>query len=371
MHDTLAELKIAAAAELSQIASLQSLDALRVQYLGKAGSITGLLKQLGTMPVESRKEFGAAVNVLRDELTAAVADKQKTLDAAALAAKLAGEVVDITLPVTPSATGTIHPITQTMDEMIAIFAGMGFTLVTGPEIEDDFHNFTALNFPDNHPARSMHDTFFLEPENDGEVPPRSSSEAVAHQKLLRTHTSTVQVRTMLKEKPPLKIIVPGRVYRSEMDATHTAMFHQVEGLIIDKVGAIHMGHLKGCLNDFIRAFFNIDDLATRFRPSFFPFTEPSAEMDISYAKRDGKLILGEQEKWMEVLGCGMVHPNVLKACGLDPNEYQGFAFGLGLERFAMLKYGIPDLRDMFDSDLRWLKHYGFSVLEQPNRALGT
>jgi phenylalanyl-tRNA synthetase alpha chain len=360
MNNKFTEIRDNAKAAINSADTLQDLENRRVQLLGKSGNITDLLKQLGTMPVESRKEFGAAVNVLRDELTAQITDKQKILEAQALDAKLASEVVDITLPVHPHAPGTIHPITQVMDEMVAIFAGMGFNLVTGPEIEDDFHNFTALNFPDNHPARSMHDTFFLEPENDGEAP-----------KLLRTHTSTVQVRTMLKEKPPLKIIVPGRVYRSEMDATHTAMFHQVEGLIIDKIGKFHMGHLKGCLNDFIRAFFNIDNLPTRFRPSYFPFTEPSAELDIAYARRDGKIIIGEQEKWMEILGCGMVHPNVLTACGLDPNEYQGFAFGLGLERFAMLKYGIPDLRDMFDSDLRWLKHYGFSVLEQPNRALGS
>lgn len=371
MDTNLAQLKDQAEAELKTVTSLQGLDSLRVQFLGKTGTVTGLLKQLGTLPPEQRKEFGAAVNVLRDELTTTIAEKQKLLEAAALEEKLAREIIDITLPVNPNALGTIHPITQTMDEIIAIFAGMGFNLVTGPEIEDDFHNFTALNFPEDHPARSMHDTFFLEPETSS-----SSSEAVGQKndgeapKLLRTHTSTVQVRAMLKDGAPLKIIVPGRVYRSEMDATHTAMFHQVEGLIIDKIGKIHMGHLKGCLNDFARAFFNVDDLPTRFRPSFFPFTEPSAEMDIGYARRDGKIILGEKEKWMEVLGCGMVHPNVLKACNIDPNEYQGFAFGMGLERFAMLKYGIPDLRDMFDSDLRWMQHYGFSVLEQANRALG-
>jgi len=371
MRDTLAKLKTEATAELGKADTLQILDTIRVQYLGKAGSVTGLLKQLGTMPVEERKEFGAAVNVLRDELTSTIAEKQKILEAKALDEKLASEVVDITLPVNVATAGTIHPITQVMDEMIAIFASMGFNLVTGPEIEDDFHNFTALNFPEDHPARTMHDTFFLEPDtasSDSEAVGQNNGEAP---KLLRTHTSTVQVRVMKNQKPPLKLIVPGRVYRSDWDATHTPMFHQVEGLIVDKIGSVHMGHLKGCLNDFLRAFFNMDHLATRFRPSFFPFTEPSAEMDIAYARRDGKIMIGENEKWMEILGCGMVHPSVLENCGIDPNEYQGFAFGMGVERLAMLKYGIPDLRDMFDSDLRWLKHYGFSVLEQPNRALGT
>lgn len=357
MRDTLTQLKTQAEAELQQADTLQALDMVRVRFLGKAGSVTGLLKQLGSLPVEQRKEFGAAVNILRDELTAHITGKQTRLQEQALNEKLANDVVDITLPVAPEPMGMIHPITQTIDEMIAIFSGMGFNLVTGPEIEDDFHNFTALNFPEDHPARTMHDTFFLEPDHEGEAP-----------KLLRTHTSTVQIRVMEHQKPPLKLIIPGRVYRSDWDATHTPMFHQIEGLIIDKKDKIHMGHLKGCLYDFIRAFFNNSELPIRLRPSFFPFTEPSAELDLAYTRRDGKIILGEQDKWMEVLGCGMVHPDVLKNCGLDPEEYQGFAFGMGVERFAMLKYGIPDLRDMFDSDLRWLKHYGFSVLEQPNRA---
>jgi phenylalanyl-tRNA synthetase alpha chain len=359
MRENLAQLKTEAHNELTKADSLQILDAIRVQFLGKTGAVTGLLKQVGALPVEERKDFGAAVNVLRDELTGLIADKQKNLEEKELNDKLAREVVDITLPVTTQLMGSIHPITQTTDEIIAIFAGMGFNLVTGPEIEDDFHNFTALNFPPDHPARTMHDTFFLHPETEGEVA-----------KLLRTHTSTVQVRVMESQKPPLKLIVPGRVYRSDWDATHTPMFHQIEGLIIDKIGSFHMGHLKGCLNDFVRAIFNIDELPTRFRPSFFPFTEPSAEMDIGYARKDGKIVLGENEKWMEILGCGMVHPDVLKNCGIDPNEYQGFAFGMGVERVAMLKYGIPDLRDMYEGDLRWLSHYGFSMLEQPNRALG-
>jgi phenylalanyl-tRNA synthetase alpha chain len=358
MRDMLTKLKTDAQSELGKADTLQTLDAIRVQFLGKAGAVTGLLKQVGSMPVEERKEFGANVNVLRDELTGLIADKQKILEEKELNEKLAREVVDITLPVSVETLGTIHPVTQTTDEIISIFAGMGFNLVTGPEIEDDFHNFTALNFAEDHPARSMHDTFFLEAAEGEE------------QKLLRTHTSTVQVRVMKDQKPPLKLIIPGRVYRSEMDATHTAMFHQIEGLVIDKIGKFTMGHLKGCISDFVRAFFGIDNLPTRFRPSYFPFTEPSAEIDIGYKRQDGRVIFGEGDKWMEIGGCGMVHPNVLKNCGIDPNEYQGFAFGMGIERMAMLKSGIPDLRDMFDGDLRWLKHYGFSVLEQPNRALG-
>ena len=358
MTINLDHLKAEAETALHAANDLNALDGLRVHYLGKSGAITGLLKQVGAMPVDQRKTFGESVNLVRDALTTLISDKQKHLEAAALQQRLASERVDITLPVSPSALGQLHPISQTMEDMISIFAQMGFSLQTGPEIEDDFHNFTALNFPADHPARSMHDTFFLEPDEDGT------------QKLLRTHTSTVQIRTMLQHKPPLKIIVPGRVYRSEMDATHTAMFHQLEGFVVDKIGAFHMGHLKGCLTDFLQSFFNLENCPVRFRPSYFPFTEPSAEVDIGYARRDGKLVLGESEKWMEVLGCGMIHPNVLRACNIDPEQYQGFAFGLGLDRFAMLKYGIPDLRDMFDSDLRWLKHYGFSVFDQPNRGLG-
>lgn len=358
MTANLENLKKEAETALAAANDLTALDNVRVQYLGKTGAVTSLLKQVGALPPEERKTFGERVNQVRDALTLVITDKQKKLEEAALQAKLANERVDISLPVTPNTLGQIHPISQTIDEIIAIFAQMGFAMQTGPEIEDDFYNFTALNFAEDHPARSMHDTFFLEPEGD-EKP-----------KLLRTHTSTVQIRTMMQQKPPLKILVPGRVYRSEMDATHTAMFHQVEGFIVDKIGAFHMGHLKGCLTDFIQAFFNAPHCPVRFRPSYFPFTEPSAEVDIGYARRDGKIILGEKDKWMEVLGCGMIHPNVLKNCGIDPNEYQGFAFGLGVERFAMLKYGIPDLRDMFDSDLRWLKHYGFSLFDQPNRGLG-
>jgi phenylalanyl-tRNA synthetase alpha chain len=359
MTTNLDTLRTEALAAIEKAADLSGLDAIRVQYLGKSGAVTGMLKQVGTMPVEERKAFGERVNQVRDALANDIGERQKILEGAALSQKLAAEQIDISLPVSPKTLGQIHPISQTIDDMIAIFASMGFELKTGPEIEDDFHNFTALNFPADHPARSMHDTFFLEPDADGE------------QKLLRTHTSTVQIRAMTKQKPPMKIIVPGRVYRSEMDATHAAMFHQMEGFVVDKIGTFTMGHLKGLLTDFVQAFFNLDNCPVRFRPSYFPFTEPSAEVDIGYARRDGKIVLGERDKWMEVLGCGMIHPNVLKNCGIDPNEYQGFAFGMGVERFAMLKYGIPDLRDMFDSDARWLKHYGFSVLDQPNRGLGS
>jgi phenylalanyl-tRNA synthetase alpha chain len=359
MTDSMQKLKTEALDTIQNAANLNDLDQVRVQFLGKTGAVTGLLKQVGSLPVEERKTFGEQVNLLRDQLTVLITEKQRKLEIEALNKKLESETIDVTLPPANAAKGTIHPVTQTIDEIIGVFAGMGFNLVTGPEIEDDFHNFTALNFPPAHPARTMHDTFFLEPDAPDEAP-----------KLLRTHTSTVQIRTMMNQKPPLKLIVPGRVYRSDWDATHAPMFHQIEGLVIDKIGAFHMGHLKGCLIDFCRAIFNLDEFPSRFRPSFFPFTEPSAEMDIGYARRDGKVVLGEKGKWMEILGCGMVHPNVLKNCGIDPEEYQGFAFGMGVERIAMLKYGIPDLRDMFDSDLRWLNHYGFSVLEQPNRALG-
>lgn len=348
-------LKAKAMDALGQAANLNALDAVRVQFLGKSGEVTGLLKTVGTLPPEERKNFGEQVNMLRDELARVIAEKQTALEAAALNDKLAAETIDVTLPVVPRAMGSIHPITQTIDDITAIFAAMGFTVATGPDIEDDFHNFTALNFPPEHPARSMHDTFFLEREGD-------------EQKLLRTHTSTVQVRTMMAQKPPIKIIVPGRVYRSDWDATHVPMFHQVEGLIIDEIGKVTMGHLRGCLDDFVRAVFNVPNLATRFRPHYFPFTEPSAELDIAYTRQDGKVVIGARDKWMEILGCGMVHPNVLHACGINPDKYQGFAFGMGVERIAMLKYGLPDLRDMFESDARWLAHYGFSLLDQPNRA---
>lgn len=337
---------------------LIALDDVRVTALGKKGRITDLMKTLGGLDPDARKQMGQALNQLKDEISAEIDQRTGVLKQAALKEKLENEKIDITLSTRPQSKGAIHPISQTIEEMISIFADMGFSVAEGPEIEDDFHNFTALNFPPEHPARQMHDTFYLP-----DVPGKTGDEA---KRLLRTHTSTVQVHTMRNQKPPIRVIIPGRTFRSDYDMTHTPMFHQMEGLLIDK--ASHMGHLKGCLIEFCQRFFDIDSLPTRFRPSFFPFTEPSAEMDIGCDRSGGELKIGAGSGWLEVLGCGMVHPNVLKNCGIDPNEYQGFAFGMGIERMAMLKYGIPDLRTFFESDLRWLKHYGFGPMEQPNAA---
>lgn len=344
---------------LSQVASaadLAALDEIRVTALGKKGRITGLMKELGALSPEEKKARGQALNALKDEIAAALDARKADLATAYLAKKLEAERIDVTLPVRPQTEGRIHPISQTIDEIVAIFAEMGFTVADGPDIEDDFHNFTALNFPVGHPARDMHDTFYLPDAADG------------RKMLLRTHTSPVQVRTMLKKKPPIRVIIPGRTFRSDYDMTHTPMFHQVEGLVIDET--TNMGHLKGCLIDFCRAFFDVDDLPLRFRPSFFPFTEPSAEVDIGCSRKGGELKLGNFGDWLEILGCGMVHPNVLEACGVDSTRYQGFAFGMGIERIAMLKYGIPDLRTFFEADLRWLKHYGFVPLDVPSLAHG-
>jgi phenylalanyl-tRNA synthetase alpha chain len=331
---------------------LTALENVRVDALGKKGRVTGLMKNLGGMEPEARKAAGQALNTLKTEIEAALSTRRASLENAALDAKLASEKMDVTLPIRPEAKGSLHPISQTMDEMAAIFGAMGFTIAEGPDVEDDFHNFTALNFPPGHPAREMHDTFFLPPAPDG------------NRYLLRTHTSPVQIRTMMSTKPPIRVIIPGRTYRCDYDMTHTPMFHQIEGLVIDQ--GSHMGHLKGCLQEFLRAFFGVDDLPLRFRPSFFPFTEPSAEVDIGCSRAGGELKLGNYGDWLEILGCGMVHPNVIKACGLDPDVYQGFAFGMGVERVAMLKYGIPDLRTFFESDLRWLRHYGFAALDVPS-----
>ncbi|MDP2205054.1 MAG: phenylalanine--tRNA ligase subunit alpha [Alphaproteobacteria bacterium] len=339
---------------------IQSLEEVRITALGKKGRVTDLMKTLGTLSPDERKEMGQALNRLKDEITAEIDARATTLKAAALNARLAAEKLDVTLSPRPESKGSIHPISQTIEEMITIFADMGFSVAEGPEIEDDFHNFTALNFPPEHPARQMHDTFYL--------PDVAGKTGDAAKRLLRTHTSTVQVHVMQTQKPPIRVIIPGRTFRSDYDMTHTPMFHQMEGLLIDKTA--HMGHLKGCLIEFCKRFFEVDDLPTRFRPSFFPFTEPSAEMDIGCSREKGELKIGAGSSWLEILGCGMVHPNVLKNCGIDPDEYQGFAFGMGIERVAMLKYGIPDLRTFFESDLRWLKHYGFGPMEQPNKALG-
>ena len=336
--------------KIKEANSLDDLENLRVQVLGKKGSITSLMKQLGSLEPDKRREAGQILNSLQKNIIESIDNKKSSLEETYLNEKLKNEALDITLPTRPENIGRIHPLSKTMDEVISIFAQMGFTVAEGPDIESDFYNFTALNIPQEHPARQEHDTFYFNEDENGE------------RKVLRTHTSPVQIRTMEKLEPPLRVIVPGRTYRSDHDATHSPMFHQCEGLVIgDK---LNMSHLKGCLIDFCRIFFGVDDLPVRFRPSYFPFTEPSAEVDIGCSRKSGELIIGEGDEWLEILGSGMVNPRVLQNCGLDPNEHQGFAFGMGLERVAMLKYGIPDLRPFFDSDLRWMKHYGFFPFEQ-------
>ncbi|HEY4164285.1 MAG TPA: phenylalanine--tRNA ligase subunit alpha [Dongiaceae bacterium] len=342
-------------------ASSDVLETIRVESLGKKGEITGLMKTLGTLSPEERKSFGQQLNLVKDAVTGAIESRKSALAEAAIDVRLKSEKLDLTLPARPESLGKIHPISQTIDEIIAIFGEMGFGVREGPDIEDDFHNFEALNIPKDHPARQMQDTFYL-PAQDSNGGPDGS------QMVLRTHTSPVQVRTMQSEPPPIRVICPGRTYRVDSDMTHSPMFHQVEGLVVDQ--STHMGHLKGCLQDFVRAFFGIDDLRLRFRPSYFPFTEPSAEVDIGCDRSGGELKLGAGNDWLEILGCGMVHPKVLKNCGIDPEKYQGFAFGMGIERIAMLKYGIPDLRTFYDADLRWLKHYGFMPLDVPSAVGG-
>jgi len=335
-----------------------ALEAVRVAALGKKGSISELLKTLGTMTPDERKKKGPLINGLRDRFSEALTAKKNALKQAALSTQLAADKVDVTLPVreSPLERGRVHPVSQVIDEITAIFADMGFSVAEGPDIETDFFNFTALNFPAGHPAREMHDTFFFNPKPDGE------------RKLLRTHTSPVQIRTMQSTKPPLRVITPGRTYRKDSDQTHTPMFHQVEGLVIDK--GSHLGHLKWILEEFCKAFFEVPSVKMRFRPSFFPFTEPSLEVDIQCDRRDGEVRFGEGNDWLEILGCGMVHPNVLRNCKLDPDEYQGFAWGMGIDRIAMLKYGMPDLRAFFEADVRWLEHYGFQPLDFPTLAGG-
>jgi phenylalanyl-tRNA synthetase alpha chain len=342
-------------ASIDAAAGLDAVEALRVHALGKQGVITGLLKTLGGMSPEERQEQGPRIHGLREAVTAALAERKATLERLALDARLASETLDMTLPVDGVAPGSVHPVSQVMDELAEIFADLGFAVATGPEIEDDWHNFTALNIPESHPARAMHDTFYLAGEHEPKM-------------VLRTHTSPVQIRTMMAQKPPIRIIAPGRVYRSDSDATHTPMFHQIEGLVIDK--GITLGHLKWTLETFLKAFFERDDIVLRLRPSYFPFTEPSAEVDVGYSVVNGKRVIGGSEGWMEVLGSGMVHPKVIAACGLDPEEWQGFAFGTGVDRLAMLKYGMDDLRAFFDGDLRWLRHYGFSALDVPTLSGG-
>jgi phenylalanyl-tRNA synthetase alpha chain len=361
MTQNIAQLKEELSGLIAAANDLQKLEEARVTALGKKGRITDLMKALGQMAPEERKDFGAAVNALKDEMTDLIAHQECVLKKQAMTEKLAAERMDVTLPLRPEQKGTIHPVSQTMEELVAIFGSMGFELAEGPDIEDDWHNFTALNFPPGHPAREMHDTFYL--------PNDAGKDGEEGRRLLRTHTSTVQIRYMTGRKPPFKMICMGRTYRSDYDMTHTPVFHQIEGLVIDK--AIHMGHLKGCLMDFLGAFFGVQNLPIRMRPSFFPFTEPSAEFDMGCSRGKGELKIGEGSDWIEMGGSGMVHPNVLKNCGIDPEEYQGFAFGLGIERLAMLKYGIPDLRTFFESDTRWLSHYGFDPLDRPNVTNGT
>jgi phenylalanyl-tRNA synthetase alpha chain len=346
-------------ATLAEIAAAQSpeaLEELRIRMLGRRGSLTLAMRELGGLEPGERRRAGAALNAAKDRITAALGEAAARLGRAALEQQLTAERADVTLPVPFATSGRLHPISQTVDEIVAIFGEMGFAVAEGPHIEEDFYNFTALNIPPEHPARQEHDTFYLPERPDGS------------RLVLRTHTSPVQIRTMLAQQPPIRIIVPGRTFRCDHDATHSPMFHQVEGLVIDRT--THMGHLKGCLIEFLRAYFGLDDLPVRFRPSYFPFTEPSAEVDIGCSRSAGELKIGAGGDWLEILGSGMVHPQVLKNCGIDPSEFQGFAFGMGIERVAMLKYGIPDVRAFYDSDLRWLRYYGFLPLDVPSLVRG-
>ena len=349
----LEDLKTKLMGEIADAADEAQIEAVRVNAIGKKGSVSELLKTLGKMDPEERKTRGAAINELKTEVSDAIAARKAALKDAAIAARLAAETVDVTLPVrpSPSLSGRIHPVSQVIDEITAIFGDMGFSIAEGPEIETDYYNFTALNFPEGHPAREMHDTFFFNPDEEGK------------RKVLRTHTSPVQIRTMESQEPPIRVVIPGKTYRQDSDATHSPMFHQLEGLVIDKT--THVGHLRWTLEEFCKAFFEVDSVTMRFRPSFFPFTEPSFEVDIQCDRSGEQVKFGTGTDWMEILGCGMVHPNVLRHCGLDPDVYQGFAWGMGLDRIAMLKYGMPDLRDFFAADERWTSHYGFRPLDIP------
>lgn len=341
---------------ITSAADETELESLRVSALGKKGAISERMKTLGGMAPEERKTAGAELNALKDKITEALSARKSALQAKTLEARLVTEKVDVTLPARPEAQGSIHPVSQVWEEVVQIWGDLGFSVAEGPHIENDFYNFTALNIPPEHPARQEHDTFYLQPKADGS------------RMLLRTHTSPVQIRSMLESKPPIRIIAPGRTFRSDSDQTHTPMFHQIEGLVIDE--ETHLGHLKWALAEFCKAFFEIDDVKMRFRASHFPFTEPSMEIDINCSWEGGQVKIGEGSSWLEILGSGMVHPSVIKAGGLDPERYQGWAFGMGLDRIAMLKYGIPDLRAFFEADLRWLRHYGFRSLQVPTLAGG-
>ena len=333
--------------------NLSEINQIKSDLFGKNGLVSSQFKRIGTIEDSKRKQFASDLNIIKDELQDLINSKINEIENAEINEKLRKEKIDITLPERPFIKGKIHPVSQTIDEISSIFSEIGFSVEEGPDVENEYNNFTALNTPDNHPARDMHDTFYL--DDNKEI-------------LLRTHTSPVQIRTMLKDNPPFKIIAPGRTYRSDSDQTHAPMFHQVEGLHIDK--DINMGHLKGCLNYFIKEFFEVEKIKMRFRPSHFPFTEPSAEVDIGYEIKDGKIVIGEGDQWLEILGCGMVHPNVLKNVKVDPSKYQGYAFGIGIDRLAMLKYGINDLRAFFDCDYRWLNHFGFDPLDVPTNYRG-
>jgi phenylalanyl-tRNA synthetase alpha chain len=341
---------------ITSAADETELESLRVSALGKKGAISERMKTLGGMAPEERKTAGAELNALKDKITEAIGARKAALQAKSLEARLVTEKIDVTLPARPEAQGSIHPVSQVWEEVVQIWGDLGFSVAEGPHIENDFYNFTALNIPPEHPARQEHDTFYLQPKADGS------------RMLLRTHTSPVQIRSMLESKPPIRIIAPGRTFRSDSDQTHTPMFHQIEGLVIDE--ETHLGHLKWALAEFCKAFFEIDDVKMRFRASHFPFTEPSMEIDINCSWEGGQVKIGEGSSWLEILGSGMVHPSVIKAGGLDPERYQGWAFGMGLDRIAMLKYGIPDLRAFFEADLRWLRHYGFRSLQVPTLAGG-
>jgi phenylalanyl-tRNA synthetase alpha chain len=358
MMTDIATLQTELMAAIDSADTLDALEAVRISALGKQGSVSALLKTMGAMSPDERQTQGPIINGLRESVTAALAAKKAALETAELNRRLASEYVDMTLPAPETPRGTVHPVSQVMDELAEIFADMGFAVAEGREIEDDWHNFTALNIPKTHPARAMHDTFYFPDEMARE----------GSKMLLRTHTSPVQIRTMTSQEPPIRIIAPGRVYRSDSDATHTPMFHQIEGLVIDK--GIHLGHLKWTLETFLKAYFEREDVVLRLRPSYFPFTEPSVEVDVGYSMVNGKRVIGGSEGWMEVLGSGMVHRKVIEACGLDPDIWQGFAFGTGVDRLAMLKYGMDDLRAFFDGDNRWLQHYGFDALDVPTLSGG-
>jgi phenylalanyl-tRNA synthetase alpha chain len=339
--------------KLSKDLDVNQINQIKTDLFGKNGLVSSQFKQLGKIAEDERKKFASELNDAKDELQNLIISKIEEIEIKEINQKLEKEKVDITLPGRPFVEGKIHPVSQVIDEISSIFSEIGFSVEEGPDVENEYNNFTALNTPDNHPARDMHDTFYLDEKKE---------------LLLRTHTSPVQIRTMLNDKPPFKIIAPGRTYRSDSDQTHAPMFHQVEGLHIDK--DINMGDLKGCLNYFIKEFFEVDKIKMRFRPSHFPFTEPSAEVDIGYEIKDGKIIIGEGDKWLEILGCGMVHPNVLKNVNVDPGEFQGYAFGIGIDRLAMLKYGINDLRAFFDCDFRWLNQFGFDPIDVPSSYRG-